>query len=192
MVRKFKYLIFYLLPLILYACSINGTTQGLFSYYNKTKKEYPSLIAVTDSTTKICKIQKSEKPKVWLVNGKQLKKCAEEYPRMIVFDWSPNCSSNFCYSLDAVQKACDNSNVELFIVASYYDSEKMQINYNIEHPLFAIDTKYYHSNLTKKYSNKFLMDLTKSDESNGRLIYFENGQFSHSFKDIDSIPLTVN
>jgi hypothetical protein len=74
-------------------------------------------------------------------------------------------------------------------VAEYYDTEKMEMKYDIVNPIFGIDVKYYKSSLTSKYLSKFIYDLIeKEDISNNRYFYFEEGNFINSYNSIDLIP----
>lgn len=55
------------------SCKIGGSFQGLYSYYNKEYARNPELFEkVLDTTLNICNLQ-STTPKVYIINGKQLK-----------------------------------------------------------------------------------------------------------------------
>lgn len=177
----------FLTLIILSSCSINGNLQGLYSYYNRTTKESPNLIIDSDSAIKYCELKNDGIAKIYPINGLQLNECLKRQDKSIVFVWSPNCKGKFCYSLNAVQETCDENNMELFIVAEYYDDAKMQIDYVIKRPIFGIDTKYYKTNLTSKYMSKFLLDVTAKETTNGRFLKFKGDKFQQSFSYLDSI-----
>ena len=89
-----------------------------------------------------------------------------------------------------MQSTCDLKNIELYIVAEYYDSEKMKIKYNIKRPIIGIDTEYYKTSLTSKYVNRFLNDIDsniKWNDFSNRCLYFENGKFIKSYESIYSV-----
>lgn len=162
---------------LLSSCSINGNFQGLYSYYDKTKSENPNLLVETDSIINICEIEKKETPKVYIINGKDLKECIKKFDDLLIYIWSPKCKSKFCYPLNVLQQNCNNNKIELIVVSEYYDNELMQIEYGINKPIFGIDTNYYNTNTTSKYLSKFIFDLTSIENIEGRLLYFKNGVF---------------
>ena len=169
---------------MLNSCRYNGTLQGLFSYYEKTKSKNPDLLVSPNSKISICEIEKTETPKIYITDGLKLKECIKNYDNLIIYVWSPKCRSKLCYSLNALQQICDFNHIELIIVSEYYDSELMQVNYEIKKPIFGIDTEYYKTNLTSKYLSKFIFDLTLQQNVNGRLLHFKKGVF---LKATDSI-----
>lgn len=167
--------------------SIKGSFRGLYSYYKTTKKESPDLLVKADTIQSICDLKQSTPSKVYVINAEQLKKCIGQYDKAAVFIWNINCKGSYCYSPDLLQQYCNDKNIELFIVAKYYDSKPMQFKYNIERPIFGIDIKYYRSSLTSKYLSKFTEELTASKDILGGFMYFEKGIFKDSFKDIKAL-----
>lgn len=168
-------------------CSINGGFQGLYSYYSKTKSKNAQLLIKPSISTPICEINKSDTPKVYIINGINLKGCIKTTDKAIVYIWAPKCKGEFCYPLNSLQQKCNIKNMTLFIVAEYYDNELMEINYKINKPIFGIDVEYYKSNMTSRYLSKFIYDLTSKNDIMGRLIYFEDGIFKKSFEYIEGI-----
>jgi len=186
--KKTFFLLLILSTSLFSSCSIKlkGSFRGLYSYYKKTVKENPDLLVRADRLVNICEIKFDEKkPKIYMINGKMLKKCIAEHDKAIVYMWATNCKGRFCYSPQILQRECNAKNVELFIVAEYYDNEPMQMNYFTEHPVFGIDTKYYRSNLTSKYRSRFLYDITIQKDILNRILYFENGNFVKEYQSID-------
>lgn len=169
------------------ACSIKGSFQGLYSYYSKTKSQDPQLLIVPDTSTSLCEINKSDTPRIVVINGSMLKKCIKTDNKAVVYLWAPKCKGKFCYSLNFLQQKCDMKGVTFYIVAEYYDTQLMQINYKINKPISGIDVEYYNSNKTSKYLSKFIYDLTLKNNISGRLIYFESGVFKKSFESIEEI-----
>ena len=169
------------------ACSIKGSFQGLYSYYSRTKSEDPQLLIVPDASTTLCEINKPDTPGIVVINGNMLKECIKTNSKAVVYLWAPKCKGKFCYSLDLLQQKCDTKRVTLYIVAEYYDTQLMQINYKINKPISGIDVEYYNSNKTSKYLSKFIYDLTSRSDLPGRLIYFEDGVFKESFESIEEI-----
>ena len=169
------------------ACSIKGSFQGLYSYYYKTKSQDPLLLIVPDTSTSLCEINKPDTPRIIVINGSILKECIKTNNKAVVYLWAPKCKGKFCYSLNLLQQECDTRGVALYIVAEYYDTQLMQINYKINKPISGIDVEYYNSNRTSKYLSRFIYDLTLRKDMSGRLIYFEDGVFKKSFESIEEI-----
>lgn len=182
-----------LLLFIFTSCSIDGTFQGLFSYYKVTKKESNIQFIHFDDISD-CSSLDYDSAKVLLADGVELRRCLEKYENSIVYVWSPKCRSQYCYPLNIIQKTCKQEDVELFVVAEYYDSYYMSRYYGIQHPLIGIDIKHYKTNLTSRYFSKFVVDLTNgkykgSSKSEGycRFLEFNKGKFEDAFETIEQI-----
>lgn len=182
--KKYYYAIIYLL--LLTSCSYNGTFQGLYSYYNKTKNENPGLFIKVNDTMSICNLRSDIHPKIYITNANKIKNCLKQSKSAIVYIWKPKCSSKFCTPLEIVEEKCKLYNIDLFIVAEYYDLEMMSKNYKITRPILGIDTEYYKSNLTEKYLTNFVNDLTLKKHNNiGNFIHFKNGIYINNFESFD-------
>ena len=169
------------------SCSFNGTFAGLFSYYNKTNKAAPNLIQKGNEITDFCDVNANSKATVLMINDIQIKQCLNSKEESLIFIWALNCNGSHCYSLNAIQEQCDLKNIELFIVAEYYDSYKMSKVYKLVHPILGIDTKYYKTNLTNKYMAKFYLGLTSKEVIAGKFLRFHRGELQETFNLIDSI-----
>ncbi|MDR2011083.1 MAG: hypothetical protein LBQ22_11460 [Bacteroidales bacterium] len=187
-----KVLIFLCFILIIcQSCTINGSLQGLYSYYNKTDKENENLFQKIDSHEVLCEIKNDQTPKILITNGDILKKCLQEKENSIIYIWSPKCKSGMCYPLDIIQRECNNNGIELFVIAEYYDSEFMNKSYDINCPIIGIDVKYYKSNITSKYLSLFIRDLTQQNDIHDQFIFFEEGIYIRSFNNIDTLSVLV-
>lgn len=188
---KKHYLIYIVSFFLFSSCAIRINLKGLYGYYQKTKTESPHLLyKVTDLDSVSKNKRDSLNTKVLVVNGKTLKKYFEKNKKALIFIWGPRCSSQICFPPEILQSTCDSKNIELYIVAEYYDSEKMKINYNIKRPILGIDTEYYKTNLTSKYVKRFLDDIdpnSKWNDSSNRCLYFENGKFIKSYESVYSV-----
>ncbi|MFT5760924.1 MAG: opacity protein-like surface antigen [Polaribacter sp.] len=184
--------IFYLtvICLIITSCSFNGGFQGLYSYYNKTKKESPNLFIKTKNTDTICGKYSKIENFIFITDGLTLKKCLLKNEKSIVYIWGSKCKSKVCYPLEIIQSYCLKNGYSLFILAEYYDSEGMNFDYNLEKNIIAVDTKYYKTNLTTKYLNGFLKDIDNKLEYNkleNKYLYFEKNNFINDFNSIYEI-----
>lgn len=178
---------------LLTSCSINGSLQGLFSYYKKTEKEGKIIFLKFNADIDYLKTYR-DSTTIILANGKEIKNYIKKFEQSLIYIWSPKCKSKFCYSLDLLQEICLQKEIELFIVAEYYDSKYMSKNYKILHPIIGIDTRYYKTNLTSKYLSNFIKDLidevdniTFKEIYNAQFFSFRNGKFENSFESIEDI-----
>jgi hypothetical protein len=179
-----------LISFLFTSCAIKVSFKGLYSYYERTKKESPNLLHKVNNPETICNIKTRElNPKILVINGTQLKNCIDKNRKTLIYIWGPKCRSQMCSPPEIAQSTCDINNIELYIVSEYYDSEKMNENYNISRYIFGIDTLYYKTSLTTKYVSLFLLDLgvvLKKDDYN-RFLYFENGKFIKSYESVYDI-----
>lgn len=186
-----KLLFILLLCLSITSCgviTINGTFQGLYSYYKTTNNSNPELFEFYTDNIKSYKQNKTNK--VLIINDIHLAKEIKSTPKVLVYKWSPKCKSQFCPSLNLLQQNCEAKGIELYIVAEYYDVAMMQKNYIIKRQLLAIDTKYYKSNLTGIYTKRFYNQLTNNNynnQSSNRFFYFENGTFIKQIASINEL-----
>ena len=170
-------------------CSINGTMQGLYSYYSKTLQISPYLIKKPISS--ICNISQKDTSVIYTTNGIEIKSCIEKINKSLLYLWKPKCTSDICLSLERVQDYCNENNIELFIVAEYYDYETMKIVHAIKRPIFGIDCEYYKTNLTKKYVSGFMNDLfgEKYNFDGNNYFFFKNGCLNNMSDNIQKINI---
>lgn len=184
---KIKTLLFVLSFLIFNSCiKVNGDFKGLYSYYESTNKSNPELFVKLNSFDSICKSKVENNDKIYIVNGTQLKECLNKNKKSIVYLWSPKCKSEVCFPLEIIQAFCSKNNLSLFIVSEYYDAEMMEIKYDLERNILAVDTKYYKTNLVSSYVNRFMKDVDEVLENKNlhRYLYFEGDRFVRDYRSI--------
>lgn len=153
---------------LLTACSIQGSFQGLTSYYDRTARDssivyvpFESYHQPFDSTVAFdSTMTKSDPGVVVIANGKELRSILAPNRTSVVYLWSPRCKSDLCYSIRAIEELVKERDFDLYVVAEYYDAEKMKEVHPQHHPILGIDVKYYHTDYTSKYLRLFLEDLT--------------------------------
>ena len=178
--------IYYFIFVILTSCSIHGSFQGLFGYYHKTKKSGLEMVKLREG--EVC-APSNDSAKVVIMNGLQLGNCLMSKEKSLIYIWAPNCHGRHCYSLDHLQKLCNNKHVELYVVAEYYDYTKMNSDHYAENKIIGIDTKYYRTNLTEKYLEYFIKDLLNGKDIKGTFYLFDSGKFVEAFMTLDDIKL---
>jgi hypothetical protein len=176
-----------LLIAICTSCTINGTLQGLTGYYNKTRTEVPGIFASINDTLSPCAQPKPTKATVFVTNGIELKKCLQDESRAIIYLWQPKCVAENCKPLGFVQHKCDSAGYNLYNVAQYYDAALMELEYDLEKPIFGIDTDYYGTDFTKKYVSRFLQDAVGIKKHSGLYLLIENGKFVKSVSSVQDI-----
>lgn len=184
-VMKFKTLIVTAAVLLVSSCKINGSFQGLYGYYNKTKLRGPELF-INHTNISNCNLNEITSNKIVITTGELLKSCIHQ-DKTIIYMWSPKCRSKFCYDLNLLQQLCNQKKINLLIVAEYYDFKSMTTEYYLKNPIFGIDTEYYKTNLTSKYSALFYEDLINQKTVVHRLLYFEKGVYKDSYTTINEI-----
>lgn len=178
-----------LLPLLA-GCTINGSFQGLRSYYPKSFKEKPELFVHSAGATAFCEDPLHYQNKVAIINASELRSCMTE-PINIIYLWQPNCTGSACISLNASQHIADSVGADLFVIAKYYDVEMMDLNHAIRHPILGINTKFYGSDWTDRYLKAFLEDLLRKKTEIGIFILFEQGEFSGRFRRMEDLTAAI-
>lgn len=175
--------------MILSACSINGSLQGLVSNYNKTKQLNSDLFRSVNHDGN-CQVDTLE-ARIYITNGLYLRECLSKCKTdVLVYNWAPNCKSKYCISLERLQEFCDEMGFELFVVAEYYDYDVMSKLQAIKNPIYGIDVKFYKTNFTSKYTRRFYSDLLQTDISEMSVhdyLLFEKSEFRSSFTSIDEL-----
>lgn len=179
-----KNIIFFIFLFCLTSCSYNGSFQGLYGYSETTIKENPKTFIFKNNVCDV--VNNKDEAKVYITNGLKLKNCFKDFENSVVYFWKPKCSSKICIPLEIIANRCKERNLKLFIVAEYYDTEMMNKKYNMDNPIYAIDTKYYNSNLTSKYLSRFQSDLINNSslDTNGFFL-FKNGSFVNSYQSFE-------
>lgn len=170
--------------------TINGSFEGLYSYYKSTKTKCPNLFIHYNDSVVNYNLSNNNDSQIVLINGIELNKCLNNFNNSVVYIWAPNCRSKFCPSLEILQKKCNNKQIKLFIVAETFAVNMLKQKHYSVKTLFGINTKYYKTNLTSKYRKKFIKDLKKTnkkEDTYNRLFYFKNGQFIKSVHEIEDL-----
>ena len=185
--RKFPIVLCLLLSLS--AC-IQGSFKGLYSYYSKTQKANPKLFLKTSNYDTIVNKINNPTEKIILINGSNLKSYLSINKNTIVYIWGPNCHSDICIPLQIIEQKCLEKGYNLFVVAEYYDLEKMQYHYNLANNIFGIDVEYYKTNLTTKYLDLFFNDIDSKmvySKISDKFLEFKNGEFVRSYENINQL-----
>jgi hypothetical protein len=172
------------------SCVIDGSFRGLYSYYEVTKSEHPNFIQKPGAG--LCELTSGDSIIVYKINGSELKNCLRSEPKSLVYFWDPNCGAPFCVPPNFAQEYSTEKNLELFIVATYYDYSKMAINYDLVRPVFGVDTEFYRTNLTDRYMKRFREDLFNVElieEENPRFVLFQSDSLIATSQDLEELEV---
>lgn len=175
---------YYLVTCILIAsCSIRGNFKGLYGYQQKTMAQIPEKFLQSTEDDDLCSYLINS-DRIIITNGKKLKKCVTPETALF-YIWGPHCTSKICYPLSSIEYLASQNNLQLYIIAEYYDSEKMSYDYGVTSPIIGIDTKYYQTSKTNNYIEKFLTDMgIKRSDSNHRYYVGKSNGTYESVHDI--------
>ncbi len=169
-------------PLLLSSCIITNT-PGFYTGYNRLSDNDKNKIIFVDKDSSICTFVNINK--IYAITGKQLRSCLMKNDTSIVYFWGPNCSSKSCISITACQSYCTSKNYNLYVVADYYDIQKMQ-NQNVSnYPMLIANQQYYNkkylNSLNKRFKNDLLnsVNLNKEDQYN-RFLFFKGDKLLKS------------
>lgn len=182
-----KRLLILILLSVLSACIVIDTSfTGLNSGYKKLNQYQKSKIKFVNEEEKLSTTAVSDT--IYAITSEHITAIIEnEKTDVIVYLWSPNCSSSFCYPIDHVQKYCADRNQKLVVVMEYYDFEllNLQTIQNLDYPLFSINTEHYKTDFCNKYTKRFFIDLINDDKVEDEELYnryflFKNGKYAGS------------
>ena len=160
--------------LMLSSCIITNT-PGFYTGYNRLSDNDKKKIIFVDKDSSICNFVNNDK--IYAITGKQLRSCLMKNDTSIVYFWGPNCSSKSCISIAACQNYCTSKNYSLYVVADYYEIEKMQ-NQNVSNfPMLIANQQYYNktyaNSLNKRFTDDLLngVNLNKEEQYNRFLLF---------------------
>ena len=96
----------------------------------------------------------------------------------LVYTWSPVCHSKVCLPLQNVQAYCTRKGYNLYVVAEYYDVQRMDMQPQLKNPLLVINHKYYHSDYCPRYTKLFDYALRRGQAVPDSAKYFRYYLFS--------------
>jgi len=176
--KLFAAVLFFILVLNLYKCTIITETPGFYSGYSKLSEPNRNLIAITESNAPSERIEFSETKKIVSITGEQLNNYIKKSSNAIVYLWSPNCRSEECVAINVLQESIKAGGYDLFIVAEYL-SDDIFSQIQIGDKVFWPNVKYYRTDYCNKYMKLFLSDLTGNGKTpiQNKYLVFHYGVF---------------
>ncbi len=147
--------------LFLSSCFLTNT-PGFYSGYDRLSDSEKKTIFFTDKDSGICNLDNNDK--IYAITGKQLRTCLSKNDTSVVYFWGPNCSSKVCILISACQNYCTLKNYNLYVVADYYDMDKMR-NQNVSNfPMLVANQKYYKKEYANGINRRFKKDLLHGEK----------------------------
>lgn len=111
---------------------------------------------------------------------------------MLLYVWSPHCSSSVCVSLKTIQDYCDSVNICLYVLTEYYTDAWVQNKY-LSKPMLSINHFYYGTNYCNLYLRRFFAEIIPKDSAQdilfNRFILFSKGDFVQSYEKVEDIDV---
>jgi hypothetical protein len=186
-ILRFIYIVLW--GILLQGCVVHSS--GWYSGYSRMPKEYREKVTFLDAINTVPSLKKEDG--IYAITGELLRKRIEAEEKSLVYWWVPHCNTDFCYPLSYIQSYCNSRGITLYVVAHYYDSERMWIEQkNISAPIVSVNEKHYDTSNTNKYMRLFLNDLfdveklSKEDLYSG-IYVFNNGKLVSCTRNLDEI-----
>ena len=120
--------------------------------------------------------------KVYKITANQLKQYVSQQECVLIYDYKPHCSGNYCVNPADVEKYCQQHNCKFCLVAC--DLDGIFDTYLFESPLLFMDNEAYGTHVQSKYESRFLEDVTGKtykERGYGRFILFRHGLYVGSY-----------
>ncbi len=134
----------------------------------------------------------------YAVTGKQIVDMMRKSDKSLIYDWDPNCSAESCLPIENVYEEGVKKGYDVYIVANYFSPEAIIQVEGFENPVYIPNFLYYNTDRCNKYNKKFLIDVmgddnfksyweTLSEPTFGRCLIFNNGNYSHSVRELNDL-----
>jgi len=155
-------------------------TPGFNTGYRRLSEEDKAKVVFVNKDSAVCHLQSHKQ--VYAVTGKQLSACLKNNDTSVVYFWAPNCHSQSCILISACQQYCSLKNYKLYVVAEYYNMQKMQAQNVCDFPMLTANEEYYNMTYVDRLSRSFIRDLAgdeifKYEDQGYRFLFFKGDNF---------------
>lgn len=193
---KNKYTIFSIFIILAFSSSCYIRAYEVVSESKRSWREAPELMESTKNSPPLCTATYQEKRPLQIIVAQDLKNCLKDNSKAIVYKWSTRCKGDACYLPDVLQAWCTEQEIDLYVIAEFYDHAYIKRPYKLEKPILAIDHKYYKTPWVAGYSRKFYKELIGRKQNKkiegGRLLFFEHGEFKGYHYYLKDLPITTS
>lgn len=159
---------------------ISGLTSG-FSHLTKQQQE-----RVVAYKGRIADIH--DYSYVYAVAVEQVKEFLSTHEKVLVYDFTPFCTSDNCISPDKLKDLCSEKGVELLVISNIYDDIFQSLSPRF--PMLIINMDEYGTKRRSKYIDAFYVPLLGKNQKEidyALYHYFYKGTYLGSFKSIKDI-----
>lgn len=192
-IKMFKKLILGLLIFSIIMGCVVPNFKGLKSDYKKLSQDEKAKVVKFQDELIIKRLLQDDT--IYSISSKPIENYISiDKEDVVIYIWSPNCSSPYCYPIEYVQEICSRRDQKLIVIIEYFDmsqirTQKLDV---LEFPLFSIDTEFYGTDFCNKYVNLFICDLLNMNELPDEIRYknyflFSEGKFVKAINDIVKI-----
>lgn len=182
--------VFILLIFTTLSSCVVGDLTGLTSGYKNLSAAEKAKIVTLEEDAAIAELAKSDT--IYRMTSQPIENYLKAMQgEVVLYRWSPNCSSSICYSLESVQKLCTQRHQKLIVFTEYFDLPQIEAQNLavLDFPLFSIHAEFYKTDFCNKYVKRFLADLLNmkkvpDDVLYNRYFLFSDGKFVKSVNDI--------
>lgn len=184
-----KKVVIYILLLGLFQACVIIHTPGFNSGYNRLSDEEQEQICYINSVNEIpCQ----NDGRIIAITADQLSFLLKKKENVLLYVWSPHCSSSVCVSLKTIQDYCDSVNICLYVLTEYYTDAWVQNKY-LSNPMLSINHFYYGTNYCNLYLRRFFAEIIPKDSAQdilfNRFIWFSKGDFVQSYEKVEDIDV---
>lgn len=181
-----KILLFLVITFVFQACAI-VRTPGFNSGYKRLTADEQKRVCFVSSVEEI---PDRNDGRIMAVTAEQLSELLKKNDTMLLYVWSPHCSSSSCISLKAVQDYCDQANLPLYVLTEYFTDAFTQ-NEFLSRPMLSVNEFHYKTSYCNSYMKRFLSELIPDDiresDSNHRFLLFSKGSLVQSYERIEDV-----
>ena len=182
---KYRILSILLMVFTITSCiQISGLTSG-YSHLSKQQKE-----RVVKLKGQISDIQ--DRSNVYAVTVEQVREFLSTHEKVIVYDYTPFCTSDNCVSPNWLKEFCDEKGAELLVIANIYDDLFQSLSPHF--PMLIIDVDEYGTKRRSKYIDAFynpLLGKSQKEINYALYHYFHKGMYMESSNNIKDIRIDL-
>lgn len=166
--------------LVLSSCQISGLTSG---YNHLSKQEKEKVITYNGKIDDI-----SNYSNVYTVTVEQVKEYLLTHKKVLIYNYTPLCTSSFCVSPISVLELCKRKGIDVLVISNLYDGIFMCTSQVF--PMLMINTQEYKTKWRSKYAQSFYFSLTGhtyKELNYTSYYYFQDGAYVRSFENFEDI-----
>lgn len=179
--------ILFIISIALFQSCALINTPGFNSGYNRLSAEEKSNILFLNPDEEVPCLNDG---RIVAVTSSHMSDLLRKKGNVLLYLWSPHCSSDVCVSLKTIQDFCNKANLNLYVLTEYYTDAFLH-NSCLSNPLLSINEVHYKTHYCNLYLKKFMSELLPKHKVRetlvNRIFLFSNGEFVQSYEKIDNV-----